>query len=91
MRGSSDVTPITSSPRGLTRSIAAEGGNSGSMAKKSMNISMSMASKAMKLKLSGKISPDVGMRKQVGDTEAMMFGEEKDKPWWKNVGMDEGI
>lgn len=60
------------------------------MAKKSMNISMSMASKAMKLKLSGKISPDVGMRKQVGDTEAM-FGNEKDKPWWKNVGMDEGI
>lgn len=74
----------------MTRSIAASEANKGSMAKRSMNLSMSMASKAMKLKLSGKTSPDVGMRKQVGDIESM-FGDERDQPWWKNVGMDEGI
>jgi pyruvate dehydrogenase kinase 2/3/4 len=51
-----------------------------------MNLSM----RAMKLKLSGKLNkPDVSPRKQVGEMEAMLGSGEK--PWWKNVGMDEGM
>jgi pyruvate dehydrogenase kinase 2/3/4 len=49
--------------------------------------------KAMKLKLSGQVSREVSERRQVGDAEEMF--QEKgfvgDKPWWRNVGMDEGV
>jgi pyruvate dehydrogenase kinase 2/3/4 len=85
MRGdfsSGNTLSIPGEPRGLTRSAA---GN-GSIAAKSMNLSM----RAMKLKLSGKLNkPDVSPRKQVGEMEAMLGSGEK--PWWKNVGMDEGM
>ncbi|KIW01178.1 uncharacterized protein PV09_07462 [Verruconis gallopava] len=70
-------------PRGLTQPIS--NGN-GSMDAKSMNLSM----RVMKLKLSGKIGQPraVSPRKQVGETEEMLGGE---KPWWRNVGMEEGM
>lgn len=51
-----------------------------------------LASKAMRLKLSGKLSREVSERRQVGDAEEM-FGERgrEGQPWWKNVGMEEGF
>jgi pyruvate dehydrogenase kinase 2/3/4 len=52
---------------------------------------MSMASKAMKLKLDGKLSREITERKQVGDMEDMLSKEGNNDAWWKNVGMDEGI
>jgi hypothetical protein len=64
------------------------------MANRSLNLSL--ASKAMKLKLSGKVSPlrEVSPRKQVGDLEGMFSVSEEggDKEaWWRNVGMEEGM
>ena len=50
-----------------------------------------LASKAMKLKLSGQISREVSERRQVGDAEEMFAGTEGDKPWWRSVGMEEGM
>jgi pyruvate dehydrogenase kinase 2/3/4 len=87
---------IPGEPRGLTRSVAAAGRNGNSVATQSMNLSM----RAMRLKLSGKSStPDMSTRKQVGDTEAMLEGGSGggggggagERPWWKNVGMEEGM
>jgi pyruvate dehydrogenase kinase 2/3/4 len=53
-----------------------------------------LASKAMKLKLSGQVSREISERRQVGDAEDM-FAEKSagdgDKPWWRNVGMEEGM
>lgn len=49
-----------------------------------------LASKAMRLKLSGQVSREVSERRQVGDLEEM-FAEKGEKPWWRNVGMDEGV
>ena len=43
--------------------------------------------KNMKLKLSGQLAREVSERRQVGDLEEM-FSE---KPWWRDVGMDEGV
>ena len=51
-----------------------------------------MASKAMRLKLSGKLSREVSERRQVGDAEEMFQDRgEGGLPWWRNVGMDEGL
>lgn len=53
-----------------------------------------LAIKAMKLKLSGQVSREVSERRQVGDLEEMFAerrGETGEKPWWRNVGMDEGV
>ena len=55
-----------------------------------------LASKAMRLKLSGQVSREISERRQVGDAEELFaekggssgFGE---KPWWRNVGMEEGM
>jgi pyruvate dehydrogenase kinase 2/3/4 len=49
--------------------------------------------KAMKLKLSGQISREVSERRQVGDAEEMFAekGLPGDKPWWRSVGIDEGV
>ena len=48
----------------------------------------------MKLKLSGQVSMEISERRQVGDA-ANMFAEQAkgdtDKPWWRNVGMEEGV
>jgi pyruvate dehydrogenase kinase 2/3/4 len=51
-----------------------------------------LATKAMKLKLSGNISREISERRQVGDAEDM-FKESRqgDKPWWRNVGLEEGM
>jgi len=48
-----------------------------------------LAMKAMKLKLSGNVSHEVSERRQVGDAEEMFA--DKGTPWWRNVGMDEGV
>jgi pyruvate dehydrogenase kinase 2/3/4 len=92
MRGdtSRNITAsIPGEPRGLTRSVAGSGyGSSDNIAAKSMNLSM----RAKRLKLSGMISQsDVSTRKQVGDAEAMLEKRAGEKPWWKNVGMEEGV
>jgi pyruvate dehydrogenase kinase 2/3/4 len=50
-----------------------------------------LAMKAMKLKLSGQISREVSERRQVGDAEEMFADKVGEKPWWRNVGMDEGV
>lgn len=44
----------------------------------------------MKLKLSGQLSREVSERRQVGDLEEM-FADKADKPWWRSVGMEEGM
>jgi hypothetical protein len=58
-----------------------------------------MAARAMKLKLKLKNNPDweVSMRRQVGDADSMLNtpgwrAEHKEgRPWWKDVGMEEGM
>jgi pyruvate dehydrogenase kinase 2/3/4 len=50
-----------------------------------------LAMKAMKLKLSGQISREVSERRQVGDAEEMLADKAGERPWWRNVGMDEGV
>ncbi|KAK1913447.1 hypothetical protein P3342_005383 [Pyrenophora teres f. teres] len=53
-----------------------------------------LASKAMKLKLSGQVSMEISERRQVGDAANMFAAQAKgdtDKPWWRNVGMEEGV
>jgi pyruvate dehydrogenase kinase 2/3/4 len=79
-----------SEPQGLTQSLPTSKKEQ-SLDSRSMSLSMSMASKAMKLKLDGKISREITERKQVGDTEAMLSKEGNKDVWWRNVGMDEGI
>lgn len=76
--------------QGLTQSLPASK-NGQSLDRRSMSLSMSMASKAMKLKLDGKISREITERKQVGDMEDMLSKEGNKDAWWRNVGMDEGI
>jgi pyruvate dehydrogenase kinase 2/3/4 len=49
-----------------------------------------LASKAMRLKLSGQVSREISERRQVGDA-ADMFAENNEKPWWRSVGMEEGM
>ena len=48
----------------------------------------------MKLKLSGQVSREISERRQVGDA-ADMFADKAssdgEKPWWRNVGMEEGM
>ena len=68
------------SSQGLTRGGSRYGAKPTSM----------LAMKAMKLKLSGQVSREVSERRQVGDAEEM-FAEGGGKPWWRNVGMDEGV
>jgi pyruvate dehydrogenase kinase 2/3/4 len=70
--------PISS--QGLTRSGSAFGLRG--------NI---LASRAMKLKLSGQISREISERRQVGDAEEMFREKGGPEPWWRNVGMEEGM
>jgi len=64
--------------------------SSESMASRSINLSL--ASKAMRLKLKGNIR-EISERRQVGDAEEMLAesGSAKRDAWWKNVGMEEGM
>lgn len=51
-----------------------------------------MASKAMRLKLSAKITREVSERRQVGDAESMLNAPDAGKgAWWRDVGMEEGL
>lgn len=51
-----------------------------------------LASKAMRLKLSGQLSMEVSERRQVGDAEEMFAADRGvGAPWWRNVGMEEGM
>lgn len=55
-----------------------------------------MASKAMRLKSGNKpMVREVSERRQVGDAEGLVnpvnASTGDDKPWWKSVGMDEGL
>ena len=79
-----------SEPQGLTQSLPTSKKRQ-SLDSRSMSLSMSMASKAMKLKLDGKLSREITERKQVGDMEDMLSKEGNKDAWWRNVGMDEGI
>lgn len=64
-------------------------GNGAYIATKSMNLSM----RAMKLKYKGKPTsrPEISTRKEVGEIEAMLEEGSSEKPWWRNVGMEEGM
>ena len=80
MRGRAASEPMYSEPRGLTKSVS------------SNSISTTMASRAMRLKLSGKLSGkdwEISERRQVGDTEAMV--NKGSGAWWRHVGMEEGL
>ncbi|KAF1963047.1 hypothetical protein CC80DRAFT_461575 [Byssothecium circinans] len=50
-----------------------------------------MASRAMRLKLSGQLSMEVSERRQVGDAEEMFAEKGVGAPWWRNVGMEEDM
>lgn len=51
-----------------------------------------LASRAMRLKLSGQLSMEVSERRQVGDAEEMFAADRGvGAPWWRNVGMEEGM
>ena len=43
----------------------------------------------MRLKLSGHVGMEVSERRQVGDAEDMFA--DKGTPWWRDVGMEEGM
>jgi pyruvate dehydrogenase kinase 2/3/4 len=48
----------------------------------------------MKLKLSGQVSREISERRQVGDAADMFADKARsqgEKPWWRNVGMEEGM
>lgn len=45
----------------------------------------------MRLKLSGKLSREISERRQVGDAEEMFADKGAPAPWWRNVGMEEGM
>lgn len=77
MRGKWAASEPTS--QGLTKSTAAVWGSNNAM----------MASRAMRLKLGGKLSREVSERRQVGDAEAMFSQEEG--AWWRDIGMEEGL
>jgi hypothetical protein len=59
--------------------------NDKQIAARSQHLSMSMAHKAKKLKLSGHLSREIPERRQVGDAEQMIHRD----AWWRNVGMEE--
>lgn len=95
-------TPVTSSPGLTSQSQKKEyqqktggggggGGGSKTANKPSMgNISLAMASRAMRLKQVG--SREVSERRQVGDAEDLVNPTEgATKPWWRNVTMEEGM
>jgi pyruvate dehydrogenase kinase 2/3/4 len=50
-----------------------------------------MTARAMRLKLSGQPSREVSERRQVGDLEEMFADKSADRPWWRSVGMEEGM
>ena len=55
-----------------------------------------LALKAMRLKLKAKPSVgsaafEVSERRQVGDAEEMFSEKGSGQPWWRNVGMEEGM
>jgi pyruvate dehydrogenase kinase 2/3/4 len=45
----------------------------------------------MRLKLSGQVGMEVSERRQVGDAEEMFLERGPGSPWWRNVGMEEGM
>lgn len=45
----------------------------------------------MRLKLSGQVGMEVSERRQVGDAEEMFLEKGTGQPWWRNVGMEEGM
>jgi hypothetical protein len=54
------------------------------------NISLAMASRAMKLKRVA--TREVSERRQVGDAEEMVNGsQDSASPWWRHVSMEEGM
>jgi pyruvate dehydrogenase kinase 2/3/4 len=55
------------------------------------NISLAMASRAMKLKRVA--TREVSERRQVGDAEEMVNGPQDStaSPWWRHVSMEEGM
>jgi len=46
-----------------------------------------MASRTMRLKLSGKLTREISERRQVGDAETMV----NEGAWWRDFGMEEGL
>jgi len=48
---------------------------------------LSMASRTMRLKLSGKLTREISERRQVGDAETMV----NEGAWWRDFGMEEGL
>ncbi len=60
--------------------------------------SMTLAQKGMRLKggMGDLKSREVSARRQVGDAESMITSSMDEKadgraPWWRNVGMEEGL
>ncbi|KAG8626544.1 hypothetical protein KVT40_005489 [Elsinoe batatas] len=85
---------------GLTRGVNSQRGGEGGKAKTDFDRiqNLTMATRAMRLKPIKRDFSDreVSERRQVGDLEEMMSRDgSKDSsgssPWWKNVGMDEGL
>ena len=95
-----DGTPVDSrSSQGLTRvGRQTESSRSGGLDK---SASLTLARKGMRLK--GKVSSDltnreISARRQVGDAESMVNQRDSmsdapgaNPPWWRNVGMEEGL
>lgn len=83
-------------PEGNTQAGRGGRGSNSTSAKSPRTIqSLTMASRAMKLKVN--VSREISERRQVGDAEEMVNPQprrgnaEGSQPWWKNVGMDEGL
>ncbi|KAF1811200.1 hypothetical protein P152DRAFT_459608 [Eremomyces bilateralis CBS 781.70] len=61
-----------------------------SLHQKSTTATMTMATRTMQLKLRPQ-EREVSERRQVGDMEEMMREKDAIEPWWRNVGMEEGM
>lgn len=81
---------LTSQPQQQPKKQYQQKTGDGAANKPSMgNISLSMASRAMRLKRIQ--SREVSERRQVGDAEELVNPQEGTKPWWRDVTMEEGM
>jgi pyruvate dehydrogenase kinase 2/3/4 len=77
-----------------SRGLASDADNKfGAYGKKNNSL---LALKAMRLKLKAKTGAgaggfEVSERRQVGDAEEMFSEKGAGQPWWRNVGMEEGM
>lgn len=87
------VSPIQASSYGGAAGRSSQGLT---QARRGEMMSLTMAGRAMKLKglRGGTSTREISPRRQVGDVESVVnapVSGDGRTPWWKNVGMEEGL